>query len=527
MCGILGLMLADPKGHACPELYEGLYSLQHRGQDAAGIVTAGKRGRFYQCKGNGMVSDVFSQPQLRNLVGRMGVAHVRYPTAGSCANSEAQPFYVNSPYGLVLAHNGNIINGEELKHFLDVEAHRHVNTGSDSELLLNIFANELQRLDKFRLAEDDIFEALRGVYDRVNGGYACVAMIAGFGILGFRDPNGIRPLVIGERDTPFGKDYMFASESVVFNQFGYRKFRDVAPGECIFIRQANREDMLDGNTGPQMFCKQIVPCKRFTPDIFEYVYFARPDSVIDGLSVYQSRLNMGKTLAQTIIDRFGPDYKSKIDAVIPVPDSARTSALQLAQSADLPYVEAFIKNRYIGRTFIMPGQQIRRKSVRRKLNVQPQEFNGKNVLLVDDSIVRGTTSKEIVQMARESGARNVYLASCAPMITHPHIYGIDLADCKDLVAYGKTEEEVAAVIKADGVIYQKLEDLIASCSTDKLKNFEVGLFTGVYTTGASSEYLVHLERLRVANQRARRNSFAEDEERDVPEDVAMINVSSD
>lgn len=520
-------MLADPHQQACPEIYEGLYSLQHRGQDAAGIVTAGNKGRLYQCKGSGMVADVFSQHQLRQLVGSMGIGHLRYPTAGSCAHSEAQPFYVNSPYGLVLGHNGNLINGPELRRFLDTEAHRHVNTGSDSELLLNIFAYELQRLDKFRINENDIFEALRNVYDRVNGGYACVAMIAGLGVLGFRDPNGIRPLVIGERDTPEGKDYMLASESVVLTQFGYRTFRDIRPGECVFIRRSNREDILAGFRGPRLFSRQILPCLRFTPDIFEYVYFARPDSVIDGLSVYQSRLNMGEKLAHTIMKRFGPDYMEKIDAVIPVPDSARTSALALAQTAQLPYVEAFIKNRYIGRTFIMPGQQIRRKSVRRKLNVQPQEFFDKNVLIVDDSIVRGTTSREIVQMARESGAKNVYLASCAPMITHPHVYGIDLADCKDLIAYGKTEDEVAEAISADGVIYQTLEDLLDSCRTAELTEFEVGLFTGEYTTGASKEYLVHLEQMRIANNRARKHSFAEDEEREAPEDISLHNTHSD
>ncbi|EPY53167.1 amidophosphoribosyltransferase Ade4 [Schizosaccharomyces cryophilus OY26] len=527
MCGILALMLADRHSQACPEIYEGLYSLQHRGQDAAGIVTAGNKGRLYQCKGSGMVSDVFTQSQLRQLVGSMGMGHVRYPTAGSCANSEAQPFYVNSPYGIVLGHNGNLINGPELRRFLDTEAHRHVNTGSDSELLLNIFAYELQRMDKYRINENDIFEALRNVYDRVNGGYACVAMIAGFGILGFRDPNGIRPLVIGERDTPQGKDYMLASESVVLTQFGFRNFRDIRPGECVFIRRADRDDILSGQRGPTLFSRQIVPCKRFRPDIFEYVYFARPDSVIDGLSVYQSRLNMGEKLAYNVMKRFGEDYASKIDAVIPVPDSARTSALQLAQTANLSYVEAFIKNRYIGRTFIMPGQQIRRKSVRRKLNVQLQEFYNKNVLIVDDSIVRGTTSREIVQMARESGAKNVYLASCAPMITHPHVYGIDLADCKDLIAYGKTEAEVAESIGADGVIYQNLEDLVASCTTENVSDFELGLFTGEYTTGASMEYLVYLEQMRIANNRARKNSFAEDEEREAPDDISLHNTHSD
>ncbi|TPX51642.1 amidophosphoribosyltransferase [Synchytrium endobioticum] len=488
MCGILALLLADTEVNAgaSAELYEALGILQHRGQDAAGIVTCGARGRLYQCKGNGLVRDVFDEKQLVNLMGYMGVAHVRYPTAGSNSNSEAQPFYVNSPYGIVVAHNGNLTNAKELAHFLDVEAHRHVNTDSDSELLLNIFANELQKTGKFRLNEDDTFNALKSVYEQCRGGYACTMMIAGFGIIGFRDPNGIRPLVYGTRIVPGqGHDFMFASESVALEALGFSNVQDVGPGEAIIVTK-----------GQRVTKRQVVTSPCFTPCIFEYVYFARPDSIMDGVSVYKCRLAMGEALAKQIGKCLS---KLDIDVVIPVPDTSRVAALQAATCLGIPYREGFIKNRYIGRTFIMPGQQLRKKNVRRKLNPMVMEFQDKNVLIVDDSIVRGTTSKEIIQMARECGARKVYFASCAPPIRYPNVYGIDMPTRKELVAYSRTTEQVASEIGADFVIYQDLSDLIYSVSqfNPLIESFDVSVFSGCYVTeGITDDYLADLERSR-------------------------------
>ncbi|KAJ3228017.1 amidophosphoribosyltransferase [Clydaea vesicula] len=474
MCGIAAVILADSLSSECvsTELYEALGILQHRGQDAAGIVTCGQKGRLYQCKGNGMVRDVFNKSQLEALRGWMGLSHVRYPTAGTSSNSEAQPFFVNSPYGIAFAHNGNLTNAQELHDFLDFEAHRHVNTDSDSELLLNIFANHLQKTGKFRVNEEDIFSALQGVYNQCRGGYACMGMIAGFGLFAFRDPNGIRPLIYGERKTSKGTDYMLSSESVALDALGFVNFVDVGPGEAIIITK-------DGLSKRQC-CKP----KEFTPCIFEYVYFARPDSVMDGVSVYRSRLAMGEALAKTVIRKFGQN-KVDIDVVVPVPDTSRTAALQVATALNIVYREGFIKNRYIGRTFIMPGQSLRKKSVRRKLNPMPMEFNGKNVLIVDDSIVRGTTSREIVQMARESGAKKVYFASCAPPIKYPNVYGIDMPTRHELVAYNRTENEIAVEIGADEVIFQDLQDLVESVSqfNVNLKNFDVSVFNGCYITG--------------------------------------------
>lgn len=507
MCGILGLLLADNNGVASAELLDGTMFLQHRGQDACGIVTSGPRGRFYQCKGNGMVRDVFTQTRVKGLVGSMGIAHLRYPTAGSFANSEAQPFYVNSPYGLVMSHNGNLVNAPALREKLDKSVHRHINTDSDSELLLNIFAAELQKHDKVRINSEDIFTALGGVYRECRGAYACTGMVAGYGLIGFRDPHGIRPLVVGSRPSRSGKgkDYMFSSESVALQALGFTEWVDVKPGEAVIIEK-------DG--GEPIF-RQVVPQESYTPDIFEYVYFARPDSVMDGISVYRSRLAMGGKLADNIIARFGSREKmlEEIDVVIPVPDTSRHAALECAVKLQIPYREGFIKNRYVGRTFIMPNQQERKSSVRRKLNPMVPEFNGRTVLLVDDSIVRGTTSKEIVQMAREAGAKRVYFASCAPPIRHNHLYGIDLADTKALVAYDRDEADISEQIGADDVFYQTLEDLTEACLPDTdtmitpnaivpdIKAFEVGVFNGEYVTGVEDSYLEYLERIRGQNQR--------------------------
>ncbi|KAJ3164389.1 amidophosphoribosyltransferase [Geranomyces variabilis] len=489
MCGITGLILADSSASASAELYEGLGLLQHRGQDAAGIITCGDKGRLYQCKGNGMVRDVFEPRQLVSLKGALGVGHVRYPTAGTSSNAEAQPFYVNSPYGIVLAHNGNLTNSRELRDFVDHEAHRHVNTDSDSELLLNIFADHLNKTGKFRVNEEDIFSALEGVYAQCIGGYACVGIIAGFGLLGFRDPNGIRPLIYGERQTANGgTDYMLASESVVLDALGFTNFTDVLPGEAVIITKT-------GIAKHQ--CRDGQP---FTPDIFEYVYFARPDSIMDGVSVYKARLAMGEALATAVQKALGRHMD--IDVVIPVPDTSRCSALQCSYKLGILYREGFVKNRYIGRTFIMPGQQQRKKSVRRKLNAMNMEFAGKNVLLVDDSIVRGTTSYEIIQMAREAGAKKVYFASCAPPIRFPNVYGIDMPTRKELVAHNRTVEQVAAEIGADRVIYQNLRDLVDSVRkfNPAMDQFDVSVFNGRYITGdIDDEYLQHLEDLRNDN----------------------------
>ncbi|CUM48637.1 unnamed protein product [Debaryomyces tyrocola] len=500
MCGILGIVRADEQANVANELFEGAMFLQHRGQDAAGIVTCGSRGRFYQCKGNGMARDVFTQQRMNNLVGNMGITHLRYPTAGSSAGSEAQPFYVNSPYGICISHNGNLVNSIELRNYLDERVHRHINTDSDSELLINIFAAELEKFNKSRVNNQDLFLALKGTMEFIRGAYACVAMLAGYGIIGFRDPNGIRPLLFGERVNSDGTiDYMLASESVVLKAHGFNKFRDVKPGEAVIIPKGN-------NRGNKPEFRQVVEPKQFAPDIFEYVYFARPDSVLDGVSVYRTRIDMGDKLAQNITRAFpGQDILKEIDVVIPVPDTSRTSALQCAVSLKLPYREGFVKNRYVGRTFIMPDQQERRSSVRRKLNAMESEFKGRSVLLVDDSIVRGTTSKEIVAMAREAGAKRVFFASCAPPIRFNHIYGIDLADTKALIGFNRNEQEIAEAIGADRVFYQDLQDLIDCCKQKDIENFEVGVFTGSYVTGVEDNYLQELEKIRAQNQRLRQH----------------------
>ncbi|TKY87504.1 hypothetical protein EX895_003518 [Sporisorium graminicola] len=509
MCGITAILLASVDQSAAPEINEALSLLQHRGQDAAGIVTCGHKGRFYQCKANGMVRDVFDVNAVARLQGNMGVGHVRYPTAGSSAHSEAQPFYVNSPYGITFAHNGNLINTDELRRFLDADAHRHINTDSDSEVLLNVFANNLQKTGKFRINEEDIFTAIRDLMKQCQGGYTCIAMLAGFGIIAFRDPNGIRPLGMCSRPSSaadsgeiegHGKDYCFTSESVVCDALGFEDFEDIKAGEAVIITKhaVSRRILTPPADSPDAFT--------FAPDIFEYVYFARPDSVMDGVSVYRSRMAMGDKLADEVRRQLQATGES-IDVVIPVPDTSRVAALQLAQNLGVPYREGFIKNRYVGRTFIMPGQSVRRKNVRRKLNAMALEFSGKNVLIVDDSIVRGTTSKEIIQMARDAGAKKVIMASCAPPIRYSNVYGIDMPSRQELVAHGRSVEQIAEYIQADMVIYQTLEDLIDSVQqfNPELKHFDCSVFDGHYVTGGvDAEYIAHLEHLRSENAKAKK-----------------------
>ncbi|KAN0064911.1 amidophosphoribosyltransferase [Thecaphora frezii] len=513
MCGITALLLASATQAAAPEINEALSLLQHRGQDAAGIVTCGAGGRFYQCKANGMVRDVFDVNAVARLVGNMGIGHVRYPTAGSSAHAEAQPFYVNSPYGITFAHNGNLINTDELRKFLDADAHRHINTDSDSEVLLNIFANNLQKTGKFRINEEDIFTAIRDLMKQCKGGYACVAMLAGFGIIAFRDPNGIRPLGMCSRPAlgaetsgapveGHGKDYCFTSESVVSDALGFENFEDIAAGEAVIITKhaVSRRLLTPKPNEPEAY--------PFAPDIFEYVYFARPDSVMDGVSVYRSRMAMGDKLAAEVRRQLEEQGES-IDVVIPVPDTSRVAALQVAQRLNVPYREGFVKNRYVGRTFIMPGQSVRRKNVRRKLNAMALEFDGKNVLLVDDSIVRGTTSKEIIQMARDAGAKKVIMASCAPPIRYSNVYGIDMPSRFELVAHERTVEQVAQYIAADMVIYQTLEDLIESVRqfNPELKQFDCSVFDGHYVTGGvDQDYIKYLEGLRSENAKLKKNA---------------------
>ncbi|MFO1509941.1 MAG: amidophosphoribosyltransferase [Steroidobacteraceae bacterium] len=477
MCGIVGIV---GTGSVNQRLYDALTILQHRGQDAAGIVTSSE-GELCVRKGSGLVRDVFQQHHMLELRGNVGIAHVRYPTAGCEGAAEAQPFYVNAPYGICLGHNGNLTNAAELAEVLAREDRRHLNTSSDSEVLLNVFASELQRVGTPRVTPADIFAALTAVYRRCRGGYAAVAMLIGHGIVGFRDPNGIRPLVLGNRETPKGVEWMLASESVALTGLGFRFVRDVGPGEAVFIDEQGR-----------LHAQQLVATARHTPCIFEYVYFARPDSIIDKVSVYRARMRMGEKLAERI-RREHPDHD--IEVVIPIPDTSRTAALQVAQILGLKYREGFNKNRYIGRTFIMPGQEQREKSVRRKLNAIDFEFRGKVVLLVDDSIVRGTTSAQIIELAREAGARKVYFASAAPPVRFPNVYGIDMPAANELVANGRSVDEVAKAIGADWLVYQTLEDLVQACQHDiaKVTEFDTSCFSGEYVTGdVTPEYLDRL-----------------------------------
>jgi amidophosphoribosyltransferase len=482
MCGIVGIVGQSPVNQS---LYDALMVLQHRGQDAAGIVTCDSN-RLHLRKDNGLARDVFRTSHMIKLKGNMGIAHVRYPTAGSSSSAEAQPFYVNSPYGITLAHNGNLTNSEELKKDVLREDLRHINTTSDSEILLNVLAHELQIQEKIRIDENDIFKAVAGVHRRCRGGYAAIAMIPNYGVLAFRDPHGIRPVVFGKRDTENGVEFMIASESVVLGSQGFELVRDVAPGEAIYITQ-------NGEFHSYQCAANPVHC----PCIFEYVYFARPDSIIDNIFVHKARSRMGQKLAEKI-QRDWPDHD--IDVVIPIPDTSRTSALALANSLGVHYTEGFIKNRYIGRTFIMPGQQVRKKSVRQKLNAIDLEFRNKNVMLVDDSIVRGTTSKQIVQMARDAGANKVYFASASPPIRYPNVYGIDMPSAHELVAHGRSQDEIRDVISCDKLIYQDLADLIDAVNRKgkvNISRFDTSVFDGNYVTGdVNDAYLEQLELIR-------------------------------
>ncbi|MDJ0711474.1 MAG: amidophosphoribosyltransferase [Woeseiaceae bacterium] len=491
MCGVVGIVSTKPVNQA---LYNALTVLQHRGQDAAGIVTWSDDYGLKRRKANGLVRDVFRTRHMMRLKGNVGIGHVRYPTAGGSKSSEAQPFYVNSPYGICLAHNGNLTNYDELADLLIREDRRHLATNSDSEVLLNVLAHELQTRVNGRPTPENVFDAVEALHARCKGGYAIVALIIGFGIVAFRDPHGIRPLVLGHRQAGGGDEYMVASESVALDALQFQRARDVKPGECVFIEN-------DGTFNSRDFPGET----RHTPCIFEHVYFARPDSILDNLSVYKARLRMGEQLAGKIVRDF-PDHD--IDVVIPIPDTSRTAALQVAYHLGVKYREGFIKNRYIGRTFIMPGQAERVQSVRRKLNAIDLEFRGKNVLLIDDSIVRGTTSKQIIKLAREAGASKVYFASAAPPVRYPNVYGIDMPAASELIANGRETEEIERLIGADRLIYQDLHGLIRSVRHDNssITEFDTSCFSGEYVTGdVTEEYLSELEsRRNDAAKRARK-----------------------
>jgi len=494
MCGIIGLV-GRHGYHINQLLYDGLTVLQHRGQDAAGMMTE-HEGKYHLRKSTGLVKDVFYKNHMKNLLGSIGIGHVRYPTAGSSSAAEAQPFYVNYPFGISLAHNGNLTNAAEIKSLLTGVHRRHVNTTSDSELLLNLLAMELHsrtpnvQIDgEIHVDVNSIFASVAALNEQISGGYACVSLISGYGILAFRDPNGIRPLIFGSREVDGETEWVIASESVAIHALGFDVVRDVEPGEAIFITSSG-----------QLFTNQCTTETLHSPCIFEHVYFARPDSIIDGISVYQARLNQGQRLAERILEQF-PDHD--IDAVIPVPDSGRYAALQMAGALGVEYREGFVKNRYIGRTFIMPGQAMRKKSVRRKLNAIPHEFSGKNVLLVDDSIVRGTTSAQIVEMAREVGANKVYFASAAPPVRHPNVYGIDMPAVTEFIANGKTVDEIGETIGADRLFYQTLEDLVEVTSIKGEQSWDTSCFNGEYITGdVTQDYLDELEAARNDNSKS-------------------------
>ena len=499
MCGIVGTISVSPVGQ---DIYDALTIIQHRGQDAAGILTSDGQ-RIFLRKANGLVREALHKSDVQRLQGHMGLGHVRYPTAGSQSAAESQPFYVNSPYGLSIVHNGNLTNAVNLAEDLIRTDLRHLNTTSDTEVLLNIFAHELQRTGGVRLLPKELFAALRRVYQRVRGAYSAIALITGYGIVAFRDPYGIRPLIYGQRVTQRGVDYMVASESIALDALGYTVIGDIAPGEAIYIDQQGG-----------FHREQCVEEVHHSPCLFEYVYLARPDSVMDNISVYQARIKMGEKLADKIL-RMRPQHD--IDVVIPIPDTSRTVALPLAQRLNVPYSEGFVKNRYIGRTFIMPAQEIRRSSVRMKLNAMKAEFNKKNVLLVDDSIVRGTTSQEIIQMAREAGANKVYFASAAPPVRYPNVYGIDMPNPKELVAHNHSVEEVERLIGADWLIYQDLEDLYdavndaAAAPQYRIERFEDSVFTGDYITGDISEsYLQALAEARSEHAKLKRQALEND-----------------
>ena len=512
MCGIMGVV-GRTDVHVNQLIYDGLTVLQHRGQDAAGIMTDFE-GQFRLRKSNGLVSDIFYTRHMQRLEGHIGLGHVRYPTAGSSSKAEAQPFYVNSPYGLSIAHNGNLTNAEELRKNLLDSYFRHMNTKSDSEILLNVLAVELSERSNGisiggepHLDVEIVFGAIEALNSKVEGGYSCVSLISGYGLLAFRDPNGIRPLVFGKREIEGQSEWIVASESVAITALGFEVVRDVEPGEAVFISSSGH-----------LFTRKCSEPKVHSPCIFEYVYFARPDSVIDGISVYNARLNQGKKLAERILEQW-PDHD--IDAVIPVPDSGRIAALQMANSLNVPYREGFVKNRYVGRTFIMPGQALREKSVRRKLNAIEHEFSGKNILLVDDSIVRGTTSQQIIEMARDVGAKKVYFASAAPPVRYPNVYGIDMPAANEFIANGRSIEEINEKIGSDKLFYQTLDDLVESIllDTDLEMDFDSSCFDGKYVTGNITDaYLKKLHDKR--NDTAKQEDMEEDQILDLHNDSA-------
>ncbi|WP_318411657.1 amidophosphoribosyltransferase [Photobacterium leiognathi] len=503
MCGIVGIVGSTPVNQS---IYDALTVLQHRGQDAAGICTL-ESNRFRLRKANGLVRDVFEAKHMQRLQGTVGIGHVRYPTAGSSSASEAQPFYVNSPYGISLAHNGNLTNAADIRETLFEQAKRHVNTTSDSEILLNILANQLEHCQSYPISPDDIFTAIAEVHRIVKGAYAVVAMVIGHGLIAFRDPNGIRPLCIGKREEQGKIEYMVASESVALDAVGFDFVRDIAPGEAVYIT-------FDG----QLFTQQCADNPQLNPCVFEFVYFARPDSFIDKVSVYGARLAMGTKLGEKI-KREWADVD--IDVVIPIPETSCDSALEIARTLDKPYRQGFVKNRYVGRTFIMPGQQMRRKSVRRKLNAIRSEFKDKSVLLVDDSIVRGTTSEQIIEMAREAGAKKVYLASAAPEIRFPNVYGIDMPSANELIAHGREVDEISNIIGADGLIFQDLQDLVDAVAegNPEIKLFETSVFNGNYVTGdVNQEYLEYLDSLRSDDSK---------QQREIQQDLANLELHNE
>ena len=479
MCGVVGLV---SKNEVSPSLYEALTVIQHRGQDAAGIATL-EEGRLHTRKQIGLVRDVFREKHINELKGQIGIGHVRYPTAGGASREFSQPLYVNSPYGISISHNGNLVNAEQLTKELYKDNFRHLNTSSDSEVILNVFAHELQQASSFNPTPEQIFQAVEQTHLRLKGAYSVLLMISGVGLVGIRDPKGIRPLILGKKDNDLiGSDYMMASESPALSALEFDIEGDLKPGEAVFIT-------LEGEIHRKVCHSK--PSKN--PCIFEYVYLARPDAVIDGISVMRSRLRMGQKLGKKILDTY-PDHD--IDAVIPIPESSTSSAIEVAKTLNVNYREGFVKNRYIGRTFIMPKQELRKKSVRRKLNPIPFEFKDKNVLLVDDSIVRGTTSREIVEMARSVGAKKVYFASAAPPVRYQNVYGIDMAATAELIAHQRSEEQIADFIGADWLIYQNLEDLIESAKegNPKIDNFETSVFDGDYICGSvTKNYLTNLE----------------------------------
>ncbi len=505
MCGVVGIV---GKRDVKLKLYDALTMLQHRGQDAAGIMTC-EGGRFHQRKGVGLVKDVFHSRHMAQLSGDMGIGHVRYPTAGSSGPALAQPFYVNSPYGICMAHNGNLTNTEELMELLFKSDLRHINTDSDSEALLNVFAHELLLQGKLQPTPNDIFEAVRRVHRRCRGAYAVVGMIASYGMVAFRDPNGIRPLVYGQRETDNGIEYMVASESVAMDVLGFTLVRDLAPGEALYVDEQG-----------ELHLQQCAENPSLSPCIFEQVYFARPDSIIDKISVYKCRLRMGEKLADKIL-RLYPD--NDIDVVIPIPDTSRVSAQAIAEKLGIKFREGFMKNRYIGRTFIMPGQKERKKSVRQKLNPVKLEFQGKNVLLVDDSIVRGTTSKEIIEMARDAGANKVYIASAAPPVRYPNVYGIDMPSVEELIAHDRTDAEIAELIGADCLIYQDLKDLVDSAKegNDTIVRFDCAVFDNEYVTGDVDD--IYLQKLQAERNDRAKNGGGDESDLALSEVIGLHN----